>query len=127
MKIQKYGTAGDIDELLAVRDSVDNLVNAHVAASPLGVRADLYDVGDAYLALIEVPGVEQADLEIAVQGEELLVAGLRNGPLNDLVAVFTERPVGAFQRTIRLPGEVVAENATAHLSNGVLSLTLPKA
>lgn len=127
MKIQKYGTAGDIDELLAVRDSVDSLVNAHVGASPLGVRADLYDVGDAYLAHIEVPGVEQGDLEVAVQGDELLIAGLRGGPPQDLRPLFTERPVGPFQRTIRLPSEVAPDRATAHLSNGVLSLTLPKA
>lgn len=125
MKIQKYGTMGDIEELLAVREGVDELVNAH-AASPLGVKADLYDVGDAYLVHIEVPGVEQADLEIAVQGDELLIAGLRNGPISDMTTVFTERPVGPFQRTINLPGEVSPENATAHLSNGVLSLKLPK-
>lgn len=125
MKIQKYGTMGDIEELLAVREGVEGLVNAH-ASSPLGVKADLYDVGDAYLVHLEVPGVEQADLEIAVQGHELLVAGLRNAPGSEMTAVFTERPVGPFQRTINLPGSVSPENATAHLSNGVLSLKLPK-
>jgi len=126
MKIQKYGTMGDIEELLAVREGVDELVNSHSAGSPLAVRADLYDIGDAYLVHIEVPGVEQADLEIAVQGDELLIAGLRNGPGHDLTAVFSERPLGPFQRTINLPGAVSPENATAHLSNGVLSLKLPK-
>jgi len=131
MKIERYGTAGDIEELLAVRESVDTLLNAHVAATPLSVRADLIDVGDAFQAHIEVPGVDQADLELAIEGDELLIAGLRGaaidestGPAGDIV--FAERASGPFQRTIALPAPVEPENATAHLSRGVLVVTIPK-
>jgi len=132
MKIERYGTAGDIEELLAVRDSVDTLLNAHIAATPLSVRADLVDIGDAFQAHIEVPGVDQADLELAIEGGELLIAGLRGAPLNESSAdgasiVFAERASGPFQRTIALPAAVEPEGATAHLSRGVLVVTIPKA
>jgi HSP20 family protein len=42
------------------------------------------------------------------------------------VPVFTERPIGPFQRTIRLPAPVDPERATAHLQSGVLTINLPK-
>ena len=42
-------------------------------------------------------------IEVAVQGDDLLIAGIRDGLPLDSVPVFTERPVGPFQRTIRLP------------------------
>ena len=132
MKIEKYGTAGDIEELLSVRDSVDTLLNAHVTTSPLSVRADMYDIGDAFQAHFEVPGVDQADLEIAIEGDELLIAGLRGPALEDSTSgrgtmVFSERASGPFQRSIALPAAVKADGATAHLSRGLLVVTLPKA
>jgi len=131
MKIQKYGTAGDIEELLAVRDSVDTLLNAHITTSPLSVRADMYDIGEAFQAHFEVPGVDQSDLEIAIEGDELLIAGLRGAVLDESMGergaiVFTERASGPFQRSIALPAAVRPEGATAHLSRGVLVVTIPK-
>ena len=126
MKIQKYGTAGDIEELIAVRDSIQRLADAHGPSSPLVVRADLHDTGEAYLVHVEVPGVPQSDLEVAVQGDELLLAGIRDSTPVDTVPVFTERPIGPFQRTIRLPSPVDPEHATAHLQSGVLTINLPK-
>ncbi|HLV12776.1 MAG TPA: Hsp20/alpha crystallin family protein [Trueperaceae bacterium] len=126
MKIQKYGTAGDIEELIAVRESIERLADAHGPSSPLVARADLHDTGEAYLVHVEVPGVPQSDLEVAVQGDELLIAGIRDSLPLDTAAIFTERPVGPFQRTIRLPSPVDPEQATAHLHSGVLTITLPK-
>src|SRR5690606_41698323 len=71
-------------------------------------------------------GVPQSVLEVAVQGDELLIAGIRDSLPLDTAAIFTERPVGPFQRTIRLPSPVDPEQATAHLHSGVLTITLPK-
>jgi len=132
MKIEKYSTADDIEELLAVRESVDTLLNAHITTTPLSVRADMYDLGGAFQAHFEVPGVDQADLEIAVEGDELLVAGLRGSLLDTSTSergeiVFSERATGPFQRSISLPAPVKPDAATAHLSRGVLVVTIPKA
>lgn len=146
MKIEKYGTAGDIEELLAVRDSVDTLLNAHITASPLSVRADMFDIGDAFQVHIEVPGVDQSDLELAIEDDELQVAGLRGPVLGEAAVdafggqgaagdqgatrnrfILTERASGPFQRSFRLPAPVRPDAATAHLSRGVLVVTIPKA
>ncbi len=126
MNIEKHGTAGDIQELLAVRDHIDELVaqsNTNQASLP---RADFIDAGDAYQLHLEVPGIDQADLEIAVEGDDLLVAGLREPPLSGGRILFSERSVGPFQRSFALPSPVDRELVTAHLTAGVLVVKLPK-
>ena len=126
MEIEKYGTTGAIEELLAVRDSVDALANAHVPNNAVVPRADLFDRGSDFQVLLEVPGVGQENLEIAIDGDELVIAGLREAR-GDGDMIFSKRPVGPFQRSVRLPAEVDRDRATAHLMAGLLTVTLPKA
>ncbi|MCY4355594.1 MAG: Hsp20/alpha crystallin family protein [Truepera sp.] len=128
MELDKYGTAGDIQELLAIRDRIDTLLDSQTGDEALTPRADLLDAGDAYHLIVEVPGVPQENLEIALQDREVIIAGIRE-PLDGdegVKLLFGERPSGHFQRTLTLPGEVDRIEATAHLRDGLLILTLPK-
>ncbi|MEJ2292403.1 MAG: Hsp20/alpha crystallin family protein [Deinococcales bacterium] len=127
MEIEKFGTAGDIEELLAVRDRIDALTSAGASGDGVLPRVDLLDLGDAYQLLVEVPGVSLSSLEVALQGKDVVVAGIRENLPDDTGIVFSERPNGPFQRTVELPAEVDRENATAHLESGVLIVNLPKA
>ena len=120
-----YGTASDLQDLLAIRDKVDELAQRRAPAGAVGPRVELRDQGAAYEVIAEVPGVTQENLEIAVQGRELIVAGVRE-PLPEGELIFSERPTGPFQRTVNLPSAVDAERAQARLANGLLSLYLPK-
>ena len=130
MELDKYGTAGDIQELLAIRDRIDTLLETKDGDESLTPRVDLLDMGNAYRVFIEVPGVPQENLEIALQDKELIVAGIRetiNTQDNEEgTLIVGERPRGHFQRVLTLPGEVVSEEATAHLREGLLILTIPK-
>jgi HSP20 family protein len=127
MELEKFGTSGTISELLSIRDDVDRITNLHLASDGLTPKVDMFDTGDAYQLMIEVPGVSQENLEVAVQGSSVIVAGLRE-PIDDSVKIISsERPRGHFQRTVQLPSEVERERTTAHLQEGVLVLTLPKA
>lgn len=126
MKIDKFGTDTDIRELLDIRDELGVLLGAQVARDPLLPRADLIDVGESYLLQVEVPGVQLSDLEIAATDDEFQVAGIREMEFEDGDRLFSERPVGPFQRTFELPHDADAQAATAHLAAGVLTVTLPK-
>jgi HSP20 family protein len=126
MELEKFGTSGAITELLSIRDDVDRITNLHLASDGLTPKIDIFDTGDAYQLMIEVPGVSQENLEVAVQGSSVIVAGLRE-PVDESVKIINmERPRGHFQRTVSLPSEVERERTTAHLQEGVLVLTLPK-
>lgn len=125
MELEKFGTAGDIQELLAIREEIESLSSAHVQRDAAIPKLDVLDLGEAYQVIIEVPGVSQNDLEVAVQGRTLIIAGLREHSDNATFIV-NERPSGHFERSVDLPSEVDREASSAHLQNGLLTLTLPK-
>lgn len=126
MELEKFGTSGAISELLSIRDDVERISNLHLGNDGLTPKVDMFETSNAYQLMIEVPGVSQENLEVAIQGSSVIVAGLRE-PIDDSVKIIsTERPRGHFQRTIQLPSEVEREKTTAHLQEGVLVLTLPK-
>ncbi len=124
----KPDTSASLQRLLDLRERISALgAELQNASNGLGPRLDLLDIGDAYRLIVEVPGVCQDDLEVAIDGRELTVAGLRE-PYDDVPRLLmAERPTGHFQRSIELPGEVVRERSQAHLREGLLILDLPKA
>ena len=124
MDLDKFGTAGDVQELLAIRDRIEGLQDGRRDASP--PRVDLLDNGDSFRVVIEVPGVSEENLEIALQGETLLVAGIREPVDEEVRILLSERPRGHFQRSIPLPDRVDRERTSAHLQMGLLVVDLPK-
>jgi HSP20 family protein len=123
MELDKYESGHDLQQLLVLRDQVDRL--SELGTGALEPKVDLLECGDAYRLIMEVPGVPQDNLEVALQGREVIVAGLRE-PLEGSKRVISERPSGHFQRTITLPAEVNREASSAHLQEGLLILNLPK-
>lgn len=127
MDLEKYGLAGNIQELLSIKDDVEALSRRHGAADGSMPKIDLFDMGDSYRLLVEVPGVTQENLEVAIQGQTLIVAGIREPVEKDAKIITSERYRGHFQREISLPSVVERDIGQAHLQDGLLILTLPKA
>jgi HSP20 family protein len=95
------------------------------AAYPL---LNVCDEGDALSVEAELPGVKRDDLEVFALGNELTIKGRWQSHEGDGTTHHRqERPVGEFSRVLTLPVEVNADKVEAHLSNGVLSIRLPKA
>ena len=125
-ELDAHATHADLSELIEVKSRVESLVARDLGNGPVGPRADLLDLGDAWQLRLEVPGVDQSRLELALQGDELVVAGIRETIEDGVRPVFTERSAGPFQRVVRLPGPVDAEHVTANLRGGLLVIHLPK-
>jgi HSP20 family protein len=124
MDLEKFGTAGDVQDLLAIRDRIEGLLDdRREAGAP---KSDLLDAGGAYRLVMEVPGVPEENIEIALQGQTLVIAGLREPTGEGTKILFSERPSGHFQRNIELPEPVDRERTTAHLQSGLLIINLPK-
>jgi HSP20 family protein len=89
--------------------------------------ADVYEVGDGFVVLLELPGVEQEDVEIQVDGESVVVRGQRRlGAARPERYHRMERSYGSFSRTFRLAVSVDPESVTAQFKDGLLRLELPK-
>ena len=77
-----------------------------------------------------LPGINPDEVEISVHDGVLTIKSEGEGQDEgeaDSKYYLRERHYGSFQRAIRLPVEVDADQAEAIFENGVLHLTLPKA
>lgn len=89
---------------------------------------DVKEHGDALVFRADVPGVAEKDLEVSVSGNRLTVAGKResekrsDGEQGHLY----ERTFGSFSRTFTLPEWCNVDGIHAQLSDGVLTLHVPK-
>lgn len=126
MELDKFESSSDIKQLLAIRERVGELGQTLERSGDLSPKIDLLDHGEAFELVVEVPGVPQDDLEVAIQGRSVIVAGIREPHENSGNLLHSERQKGHFQRSIELPAEIEREHSRAHLREGLLILHLPK-
>ena len=90
-------------------------------------QTDIFETADALKIVMEVPGVLQEAVDVKVENEVLSVEGrIETTNYNGLEPLYTEYPIGHFARSFSLPWQVDQQNITAHLEDGVLTLTLNK-
>jgi HSP20 family protein len=90
--------------------------------------ADIYETDDALCVVMEMPGVEKKDLNVALENAVLRVDGQVNfSKYEGLEPLYTEYNVGHYARSFTLSNKVDQERISAQLDDGVLTLTLPKA
>lgn len=87
---------------------------------------------DAYVLSALVPGLKSEDLNIQVLEDVLRIEGeyKQSGSVDkqdENEYLLRELPNGSFTRTLRLPAAIEAESVEAKISDGVLTLKLPKA
>ncbi len=91
-------------------------------------RTNLYDKGDSFAISAEVPGFAKENLNIKLQGNYLEISGKRKSDLPEGYSIHrSERGTFDFSRSMTLPSEVDSSKVEAVLTDGILTLTLPKA
>jgi len=89
----------------------------------LGVNIQEQD--EAYVLSALVPGLTAEDLNIQVLEDVVRIEGEYR--LDETEYLMQELPHGSFARTLRLPVPIEADSVEAKITDGVLTLTLPKA
>jgi len=74
----------------------------------------------------EVPGLEEKDIEVLLDGDVLTLRGEKRSESEDKDRQFSERYYGRFERRIPLGVEVEEDRIDARFRNGVLTVVLPK-
>jgi HSP20 family protein len=79
-------------------------------------------------ATLEIPGVEEKDIKVRVEGDRLIVSGEKNWESNidEKDWRVMERRFGSFHRSVLLPFQPAADAIAAHYDKGVLHLTVQK-
>ena len=89
---------------------------------------DVSETKDSLVCKVEVPGMEQKDIQISLQESLLTIKGEKKQEKEEKDEHYhrVERSYGAFTRSLRLPVAVDAGKVTATVKSGVLTVTLPK-
>jgi HSP20 family protein len=89
---------------------------------------NIFQQGDDFVALIELPGVSQNDIELQAKDRSIRLSGRKTVSFQDAASVHRrERVSGVFDRTITLPVQIDVERLKADYKDGVLALFIPRA
>jgi len=89
---------------------------------------DVYEDEHNIVLKLEVPGIEQKNVDIRMENSTLTVRGERRFEKEEKEENFhrIERRYGSFSRSFTLPNTVDAENVSAEYVDGILKVTLAK-
>lgn len=84
--------------------------------------------GKSYRIAIELPGVEEKDVEVTVDDGMVTVKGEKRESREEKGETwyFSERQYGSFSRSFRLPADADQGAVSADLKDGVLTLLVPR-
>lgn len=94
----------------------DELERSVMTGSARQATPDIEDSDDETILWFDVPGMTEDDIELTITGSVLSLRGERKG-----------RRTHVFERRFDLGNTYDIDHVKAHVANGVLSVTLPKA
>ena len=118
-----------------IYDRMGQLMNLAFGLTPLErdggpwiPLADVSETDDAYVVEIDAPGVRKDQIDIQLQDRELVITGEIPEPEQEegRRRHRRSRRTGQFELRTNLPGDVNADGVNAQLSDGVLTVTIPK-
>jgi HSP20 family protein len=111
------------DSMLAPADRIFN----HLPA------VDVREKEDAYLLEAELPGYEEKDIQVHVDGNNLTIESKReeekekeNGKNKGGAYLIRERRTSSFSRSFKLPENADSSQVSASFKNGILSMEIKK-
>lgn len=97
------------------------------AAAGWSPPVDVEETEDAYVVDVDLPNVNPEDVSLEMRGEELRISGAFEERGRGGVVRRQGRQTGEFEYMIDLPSDIDSEQVQAAYSNGVLTVTVPKA
>lgn len=127
---------GDIDQFVnrMMRSWPFNWMDMPPAAEPRSMRVfdhmpkvEVKESGKAYTVSVELPGLDEKDVKVQVDGDVLSIAGEKKLERTDDKTHYSERSYGSFTRAFTLPADADRESIAAKFGKGVLVLEIAKA
>jgi HSP20 family protein len=129
-----------LEELMSMKKRMDRLYSEsftstaeeskpHEQPAAWQPLVDVVETGEAWMAIVDLPGVMDKDLEVKVEQSHLIIRGARQGwsePSSGQDVIHNERPFGRFCRELPLPEALLGAEVKAELSRGVLTVVMVK-
>jgi HSP20 family protein len=134
MALRKWDPLGD---LLNLQERLNQLLEDRLAPGGLepsvspgwAPLADAHETAEAFVIQLELPGIQEKDVEVLLQDQQrLVVRGERRWTSEERPERFyrMERSQGAFLRVFHLPEAVDQRRMRIQYEEGLLRLDLPK-
>ena len=124
----------DIDvfsEMDRLRREMNGLVSNYGRASGAATfpLLNAYDNNDNMVVTAELPGLTKEQVNITFSDGVLTISGKQEIPsrLREMTVIRKERSQGDFEKTLRIPTKIDQDKISASFSNGILTITMPKA
>lgn len=96
------------------------------STASISLPMDLYKDGERFVALVDMPGVDPASIDIDVEDRTLTVRAERRAPADgDAQWLMHERQSGTFARQLSLGKGLATDKIEADYTDGVLRLVIP--
>ena len=117
--------SGPVSPLLQLHREIDRLFDWSGMLKP---ALDIQETDKQYKIALEVPGVEEKDIQITLDNDVLMVRGEKRQEQEKKEGGFhrVERSYGSFQRALNLPDDANQDSIKASFKNGVLTVTIDK-
>ena len=101
---------------------------AQLMAGTFVPPVDVYEDEHKLVLKLEIPGVNDEDLDIRIENNLLVVKGERKFEKEEKEENFhrIERRYGSFERSFRLPNTINGDAAEANYDKGILTVSLAK-
>jgi HSP20 family protein len=99
-----------------------------LTTSDFAPPVDVYEDEHNITLKIEVPGIDEKDIDVSIENSTLTVRGQRGFEKDEKEENFQriERAHGTFTRSFTVPNTVDTEKVSAHYDKGVLKITMAK-
>lgn len=89
---------------------------------------DIYECDDEFYIYVDLAGGDAQSFSVVVDGHKVHISGRRHLPPHKAIACVhqLEIELGAFNRSVNLPGAVDIDGVSSSYTNGILCITLPK-
>jgi HSP20 family protein len=91
-------------------------------------HVDVIDAGKTVTVSVELPGMDEKDIEVSLTGDALTIKGEKKEEKEEKGKDYyrSERSFGSFTRIVEIPEGIDSEGAEASFKKGVLTVKLPK-
>lgn len=124
-------------DMMAVRDAMDRMFEERLIRPPVpfgpwsegALPVDMYETDESVVVETGIPGAKADEIEVSVTGDTLTIKAetREEKDVQRENYLRRERRTGSYCRSITLPGGLETGQADADYTDGILTLSFPKA
>jgi HSP20 family protein len=116
-----------IPTTIETRREILHAISWQVRSSIWSPPTDVYETEDSFMVRVEIAGMKDADFEVAIEKNVLMIVGNRS-EINERRAYHQmEIMFGKFEIAVEISVSVEVEKSSAEYKDGFLIVQLPKA